>query len=432
MNVTRRELLPGVWLTSMKSDKFKTDCISVSLLTQLSRETVSADALLPRVLARGMRSHPTMESIAEVCDELYGARVFPVVRKKGEVLALGFFGGFISEQYANGDKLLESTAALIGEMLLNPLTRGGMLSRDFVESEKEKLLEDIAARINDKRSYALYRLRQEMCSCEDYACDDMGEAEWVRDVDYVSLTRRWHTLLQESPVEVFYCGSASDERVENALRDALDGLPRGEINCDIGTDVRMNTVGPKPRYAIDSMEVVQSVVAMGWRLGECMEEPNIPAIMLFNAAFGGGVNSKLFLHVREEKSLCYYISSGVDVRKGVMTVSAGIDVAALEAVANEIFMQLGAIQQCQFAPGEFEAVRENLIGQLRSLSDSVGAEEDYWLEQAIDGPDRTPEELAALCAEVTEKDVAAIASSVQLDMIYLLQPKEYGQEESDA
>ncbi|MCC8078916.1 MAG: insulinase family protein, partial [Oscillospiraceae bacterium] len=139
-----------------------------------------------------------------------------------------------------------------------------------------------------------------------------------------------------------------------------------------------------------------------------------------------------FLHVREEKSLCYYISSGVDVRKGVMTVSAGIDVAALEAVANEIFSQLGAIQQCQFAPGEFEAVRENFIGQLRSLSDSVGAEEDYWLEQAIDGSDRTPEELAELCAEVTEQDVAAIAPSGQLDMNYCLHPQADGQEDSDA
>ena len=53
MEMSRMELMPGVWLNHLRSDKFKTACLSVNLLTQLSRETASMNALIPFVLRRG-------------------------------------------------------------------------------------------------------------------------------------------------------------------------------------------------------------------------------------------------------------------------------------------------------------------------------------------------------------------------------------------
>ena len=41
MVTTRKKIMPGVWLTALRTDKFKTGCLSVSLLTQLSRDTAS-------------------------------------------------------------------------------------------------------------------------------------------------------------------------------------------------------------------------------------------------------------------------------------------------------------------------------------------------------------------------------------------------------
>ena len=131
MEIKRKELLPGVWLSCLQTNKFKSDCLSLSLLTQLERDTVSYNALVPRVLSRGTVFHPDMDSISAACDELYGARIIPVVRKKGEVLALGFFAGFIADRFTpGGEKLLESVSSLLGEMLLSPATRGGLLMKD--------------------------------------------------------------------------------------------------------------------------------------------------------------------------------------------------------------------------------------------------------------------------------------------------------------
>ena len=64
MDISREEILPGVELTCLRSDKFKTACLSLSLLTQLKRETASMNALIPLVLRRGTTQYPDMEALS--------------------------------------------------------------------------------------------------------------------------------------------------------------------------------------------------------------------------------------------------------------------------------------------------------------------------------------------------------------------------------
>ena len=428
MMMCRKELLPGVYLTTLRTDKFKSDCLSVSLLAPLDAGTISMNALLPRVLARGTALHPELNSLAEVCDELYGARVIPVVRKKGEILALGFYAGFISDRFTpGGETLLESVAALLGELLLSPATRAGLLRKDYVESEKEKLTDDIRARINDKRSYAVYRLVQEMCAYEPYGIDDMGTEEGAHEVTYLQLTRYYRELLRKSPIELFYCGDALEARVERALRDALSTLPRGELDEEIGTDIRLNTVEAEPRYFDETLDVGQGKLCLGFRLGNCMEEPDFAAIRVFNALYGGSVNSRLFLNVREKLSLCYYASSGCDTRKGIMLVSSGIEPANYDIAREEILSQLEELRRGDFTEEELSAARATVASDLRALTDSPGAMEDFYLSQTLIGLDMGPMEMAALCEEVTADDVTAVASDIALDAVYFL----HGQDTDD-
>ena len=159
METVRKEILPGVWLTALENDKFKTGCLSISLLTQLDRETAAMNALIPYVLRRGSRNHTDMQALATELDGLYGSYIEPVVRKIGEIQCIGFLASFADDKYLpNGSGVFESIANLCGEILLAPCTKGGLLLPEYVDSEKEKLLDSIKSRLNDKRSWALQRL----------------------------------------------------------------------------------------------------------------------------------------------------------------------------------------------------------------------------------------------------------------------------------
>lgn len=421
MEFNRTELMPGVFLSHLRSDKFKTACMSVTLLTQMRRETAAMNAVIPFVLRRGTTRYGDMEQLSRRMDELYGAAVEPVVRRIGEIQCIGFYGSFPEPDYLpGGEALLGDTCALMAQLLLDPATRGGLLLPQYVDSEREKLLDIIRSRMNDKRSYALMRCIEEMCCYEDFAVSRFGSESEAENIHYKKLTRHYRELIQTCPVEIFYCGKTDFKAVSAAMREAFSTMPRGEIDYDIGTDLRMNAVEDHVRFVEEEMDVTQGKLVLGFRLGECMEEPDIPALYVFNAVYGSGATSKLFMNVREKLSLCYYASSAVYLHKGIMLVSSGIEFDKLDAARDEILAQLDSVRRGEITDDELRSAKKSVASDLRAVQDSIGELEGFYLSQALDGLDYGPAELAALAEDVTKEDVQAIAESIECDLIYFL------------
>lgn len=423
--VTRRELFPGVWLRAVHTNKFKSSYLSVTLLTPLAKETAGANALIPEVLRRGTAVHPDMEALSAALDELYGGAIEPAVRKKGETQCVGFVASFLDDAYAlKGEKLLEPAADLLGELLLKPYTENGVFSAGYTAGEKANLIDRIRAQINDKRTYAVQRLTQEMCKYEAFGVDKLGDEESVSAITPESLWQRYQELLRTARVEVYYCGSADPDRVAEALRAALDKLPVNEDRVDPECSVRV-TAGPEPILVEETMDVSQGKLTMGFRTGglTCWEE-DYPALTMCNAVFGGTTLSKLFMNVREKLSLCYYASSMMEKMKGLVLVSSGIEFDKYQTALDEILAQLENIRRGEIEDWELEGARRTLISGHLSTLDDQGRQEEFWLGQAAAGLDATVEELAAQFETVTREQVAAAAQKLELDTIYFLKGKE--------
>lgn len=421
MNITRRQIKPGVWLNHLKSDKFKTACMSITLLTQLDRETASMNALIPAVLRRGTSVYGDMEALSARLDELYGTAIEPAVRRIGEIQCIGFYASVPEDAFLPGGAgVLRPAIELMCQMLVSPNTRGGLLLPQYVDDERDKLLDILRSRINDKLGYSVLRCIEEMCCFESFGVYKLGSEEETENIRYKKLTKHYKQLLLESPIEIFYCGRESVEKVASAFADGLATLPRGEINYDIGTEVRMNSVEEAPRLVTEELSVSQGKLVMGFRLGECMEEPDKAALLVFNAVLGSGTNSKLFMNVREKLSLCYFASSIVDTHKGIALVATGIDFDNFEKTRDEIFNQLAAVAKGDISDDELASAKACVASDLRSVMDSPGELEGFFLSQILDGLDYGPQELACLAEEVTKNEVAEIAAGLECDMIYFL------------
>ena len=423
--VTRRELYPGVWLRSVHTNKFKSAYLSVTFLAPLEKETAAANALIPSVLRRGTAVHPDMESLSAALDELYGGAVEPAVRKKGETQCVGFVASFLDDAYTlEGEQILESAANLLGELLLKPHTEDGVFGADYVAGEKANLLDRIRSQINDKRTYATYRLTQLMCGEEAFGVDKLGDEAHVEEITPETLWQRYEQLLKDSAVEVYYCGSAQPERVEGALRKALSALPVNEDRVVPDCEIRISA-GAEPQIVEEAMDVTQGKLAMGFRTGgqTCWEE-DFPALVMCNAIFGGTTLSKLFMNVREKLSLCYYASSMLEKMKGLVLVSSGIEFDKYQTARDEILAQLEHVRKGEIEDWELEGARRTLIGGYLSTLDEQGRQEEFWLGQAVAGLDTTIQELAAQFEAVTLEQVARAAQKLELDTIYFLKGKE--------
>lgn len=431
MTLIRNEIMPGVWLTCLTTEKFKTGCFSISLLTQLTRETAAMNALIPHVLRRGTRRFPDLEQLSGELDRLYGVGISPAVRKIGEIQSVGFVTDFVDGHYVPAYVgLFNDALKLTCEVLLDPCLEDGQLTRSYVESEKRQQLDHLKSRVNDKRSYSLQRVIELMCCYEDFAVSRRGDEETTEAITAKALTEQYRHLLETSPIEIFYCGSCRFKYLRDLLLELLKDLPRGELDFDIGTDIRMNAVEAQPRYFEEELAVNQGKLSIGFRLGEVMEDPDYAALNVMNALYGGSVTSKLFMNVREKLSLCYYASSMLDVSKGLLLVYSGIDFDKYDEALAEILRQLDAVRDGDFTEDELLFAKRSVADALRSYMDSQTDLEHYWLTRNIRGETLDPMDFSEQVEQVTREDIIRCAKSVVCDAIYFL--KGSGDEEDEA
>lgn len=423
MEVVQKLLMPGVTLTALRTDKFKSSCLSLTLKVPMDRRTVTANALLPSVLRRGCKKYPDTRALSEALDELCGGTLEARVRQQGELQCIGFMGSFLDDAFSlDGTPILEPAARLMCELLLDPVLENGVFRADYVAGEGKNQADRIRAQINDKRQYSIKRLTEQMCSDEPYGLDKLGFADEVTAITSDQLWECYQTLLKTAPIALYYCGSAPVERVEKALKDALVGLP--ERNMEQPSFADTNRHIEHVRYFEDAMDVTQGKLALGWRTGDItMRSKEYPALLVLNAIFGGTTTSKLFMNVREKLSLCYFASSLLDKQKGLMLVSSGIEFEKYEQAKNEILAQFTACINGDFTSQELEAGRRAVISGLTSGEDSQGLLEFYWQAQDASGIQQKPQELAQAVEQVTAEHVIAVAKQMELDSIYFLKGK---------
>ena len=415
-------VFPGVNLTCVQTDKFKTGCLSINLISSLSHNTAAQLALMPRVLRRGSDELADMERISSALDDLYGARIEPTVRKKGELHCVGFHVDFPDGRFIpDGSLLLEKTVSLASGILLSPVMQDNLMRQDYIDSEKKNLIDDIRAGINDKRSYSIDRLLENMCENEAYSINRLGSEADAGAITPESLTAQYRKQLTDSKVELLYCGSADPARVTDALHSALHSLPGRKDLKTPETEIVLYPPHDTPRRISETLDVSQGKLAAGFRLGKAMRNvPDYPAMMVFNAVYGSGVTSKLFVNVREKLALCYYASSIIDKHKGVMVVSSGVEFSKFDIALDEIVAQLGHVKRGDISTDELLSAKRSITTSIQSAMDRPSGLLELYFDSSLAAVRYDPDKLCDMVSAVTLERVVEVASEIEMDTVYFL------------
>ena len=411
------ELLPGVVLRYIRATRFKQGCLTIQFLRPMAAEEAGLNALIPAILLRGCRDYPDLQRITDRLDELYGASIGTLVRRVGDYQTTGFYCGFLEDRFAlEGGAILEPMIGLATQLLLEPIEEDGGFSLDFTESEKRNLISAIDSERSNKAAYAASQLLKLLCAGDSFGVPRLGEIPHIQQIDHRSALAHYRRVLAESPVELFYVGSADLDTVAQLLRPMFARIPRQYKPLPPQQGYRFSPGGEET----ESQQIAQAHLSMGFVTPITNRDPRFAAMQVCNTLFGGGMTSKLFMQVREKMSLCYAIGSGYYGSKGILTVDAGIDTAQEQAAKEAIFAQLAACQAGEISDGELAAAKESLLSGLRSIYDSPGAMEGYFSTAAISGLGRTPEGYAREIQAVTAHAVAEAANTVTFHSTFFL------------
>ena len=324
--VTRKTLGAGINLTCVTTPKFKRAVLRAMLVLPLGGEDAALRACLPQVLRRGTARLNDMQAFGTALDELYGARIEAAVRKEGENLCIGFLSDCIDEAYAPGaDGLTAGVIGLLCDLLYNPYLQDGLFCAAYAEGERGNLIDRIAALKNDPRSWAPRRLNEIMCENEDYGKSALGTIEQAERITSETLYAAYRRALSEAQVELFYCGTMMPDEVEARFMATPLAQPREGTLYQPHTVVQARPVGDV-REVVEDAEVTQGKLSLGFRTGGASLTGGEPAAYwVFQTIYGGSTSAKLFLNVREKKSLCYYASAQFVASKGLIIVGSGIE-----------------------------------------------------------------------------------------------------------
>lgn len=418
----RKELiLPGVTLSVINTDKFKSEYLSFTFATQIAKDEVSKNALVCDVLARGSRDYPETLQLSRALDTLYGASVSTKIGRVGDIQIFGLGASFLSGRFTpDNEDVLGEVISVLASLITSPQIDGGAFRADHFETEKKNHINALRSRINEKRIYAVDRLKEELMRGTPGAISELGSVEGIEKITAADLADSYLETLKSSLIEIYYLGREPLEVVAEKTVCAFSSLDRSRY----GNIPLTNTILPQRNEPLRRVEEVQPVqqgkLGLGFSTGISLDNPLSTALAVMNEIYGGSPTSKLFMNVREKSSLCYYCSSSINSTNGTMIVSSGIKNENYARAEGEILFWLDEIKAGRFTDRELDSARLALIDAFGSLYDSPPDLFRFYQVRSLLGIETVIENSIERIKNVSREDVVAAANEVKLDTVFFM------------
>ncbi|MBW6463074.1 MAG: EF-P 5-aminopentanol modification-associated protein YfmF [Dethiobacteria bacterium] len=413
----------GIRLLFLATKKFKTISLGLFIHRDLKPETVALNALLPSVLEQGCRLYPDYLTLQRHLENLYGSELSTDIIKSGErqIIAFGLESAHDRFLGENG-RLLKESLSLLGSVVSDPLLENGVFREDYIRQEKNQLVKDIKALLNDKAAYAMERCLSEMCADEKFGVYKLGRIEDYKDIDARMLYSYYRELLSESPIDLYIIGDLDEAEVIETAEKAFT-ISRSSNIAELAP-ASTNRFISDIRTIEEEMTVNQAKMVLGYRTYTDFDDSLHCPLLVYSGVLGGFPHSKLFMKVREEASLAYYIHTRLERHKGLMVIAAGINPVDHDNARKIIDEQLNDMVEGRISKTELDNTRRGLINSLLSRQDSPSQLISFHLDGMVGNKVYTFEELISGIESVSIEDIQEIAGRIKLDTAYLLKPRE--------
>jgi predicted Zn-dependent peptidase len=413
---------------SLSTTQFKTRHIVVKLSRPLSRESVTATAVLPYLWMEGTATLPSARHIMQYADELYGTVVRTGIGKRADRHVVEVSLSVPEETALTGaDGLFEKALHLALDIISDPKLDGGEFPKAHVDRERTLHQKRIQSIYDDKIAYAMERCIEEMCKGSPVGLSRFG---YIEDLEALSGQSLWAThqdLLKQAEIHVYVIGQTGDGKgVANEILDTLEQ----RLGLATRSDAALGVVEPlpyvrnEPQYVVDRQPVQQGKLNLGFRTNTAYRSDDFLALMLCNGVLGAFPHSKLFTNVREKANLAYYASSRLDSLTGILSIQTGIEVANYEQALDIILRQVEEIQKGAVSDKELNFTKRGFRNQYLQLADQPGAMTDVHFHGVLGGIHREIPDILEKIDAVTVDDVVRVASTLKLDTVYFLSNEE--------
>jgi predicted Zn-dependent peptidase len=325
--------------------------------------------LLEHLVFKGTRAHPQAGALSEAIEACGGS-----ANASTDHELTVFSSRVPREQAARG---LE----VVAELALRPLLR----QRDLV-AEKPVIVDEIRMYVDSPADHVFTIFDRLLFGDHPLGREIAGTPRSVRRASRTSVVDHWQRWYRPERLVLAVAGAIGHEEVVEAaqrwwddetsswLSPASDASPSTTLIDLPASGVQPPIFGPAGSVRLDYRRLAQGNLCLGMP-GVSRNDPDRWALDLLGALLGDGMGSRLFLELRERRSLAYDVSTFASTFAdcGTFGINAGFDPDQAERVVAAILEQLDRVVQEPVSAAELDRARGYTRGRLELRMEETGA-----------------------------------------------------------
>lgn len=417
MNLETTDIKEGIRLHKIKTNKYKTNLMSVFLTSKLSRDDITKKALILTVLRRGTNNLKTQEEISKKLEELYGASFDCGIDKLGDKHVLKFYVESLNEQYLyQKEDILSQSLNILFDIVFNPLLENGVFKQEYIDEEKQNLRIIIEGQKDNKAAYATQRCIEEMYKEKPYGLYKYGYVEDLEKIDSKNLYETYLNLIKTCKIDIFVSGDFDEKTLEEKVKSnqQISKLEPRKVEYLDEESESSNT--QEENVVRENMQISQGKL----NIGLDVLSDNKSAVSVYNAILGGGANSKLFQNVREKASLAYSAGSIYIKPKSKIIIKTGIEHKNYEKALQIIKEQIDDMKNGKFSDEDIQHAKELIIASFKAMQDEQDSEISFYFGREIQKESKDIDKQIKEVSEVTKQNIVDVANKIKINTIFFL------------
>lgn len=351
---------------------------------------------LEHMCFKGTEKRPTARIIAHELDALgcqYNA----------------FTGNEYTGYYAKGDaKNFKQMFDVVTDIYLN-----STFPEADMEKEKGVIVEEINMYEDMPASHVQDLFGQVLYGEQSAGRSTLGTKEniykMVRDnfIDYKKL----HYVAENTVIVV--AGNITNEEVYKEVNKNFKDISTSKS----GKKPKTKDIQDKPQVLVEYKETDQTHFVLGVRTFDMFDDRN-KKISIMGAVLGAGMSSRLFMKLREEMGVAYYVRAynNPSLDHGSFQISAGVNNERVVEVIKEVIKECNLLINEKVSEKELEKVKSLLIGNTKmSLEATDDIANFYGGQELLKKEIKTLEQKIKDIKSVTVDDIQKMAKLIFKD-----------------
>lgn len=415
------EIVEGVHLHVVKTDKFKTNHLTCRFSGDLRTVNKARRALVAQMLATANADFPTSRLFRQRLAELYGASLTTKIATRGLVHMIDIDISFVGNDFAlAGEDLVAEVMLFLNGLLFRPLRTVEQYQTGVFDVEQANLINYLEADKEDAFYHSDLALNDLYFQSDCLKESNYSTPEQVAKENSYTAFQEFQRMLREDRIDLFLVGDIDEYKI---LQD-LHQLPLAPRQPDLSYYYQQD-LSNVTREKLEKRQASQSVLDLAYRVPSVYGEQDYLPLLIVNGLLGLFPHSLLFSEVREKAGLAYTISSHLDPFQAVLKVQAGIDRQQRQRTMQLITKQMTALKSGRFSSDLINKTKRMLINGAELSRDSHKALVELAYNKAVLGDQlRSLDDFKAGIAAVAKKDIIRLANAIKLQAVYFMEGEE--------